>query len=121
MNKILLLILIFLFLNNCSSNKDPLEQNEKKTNLQNNQVLKKNLNKKTRNEQELNPTLEVNISNGEFTKNFDNNKNDLGELEYQGLLEKLGKYNYAKFNDFKNIEVKPILMKILFFLITKEQ
>ncbi len=117
MNKILLLILIFLFLNNCSSNKDPLEQNEKKTNLQNNQVLKKNLNKKTRNEQELNPTLEVNISNGEFTKNFDNNKNDLGELEYQGLLEKLGKYNYAKFNDFKNIEVKPIFYNenLIFF------
>ena len=68
-------------------------------------------------EQELNPTLKIKISKGVFNKNFDNNQNDIGELSYSGALEKVGKYKFSKFNDFENMDVKPIFYNeyVVFF------
>ena len=117
MNKALLLILIILFLNNCSSNKDETLSVGKKTNLQKTDKLKAIRFKITRDEQEFNPTLTIQISEGKFSINSDNNKNNIGELGYQGFLEKIGKFNYKNFNDFEYIETKPIYYNddIIFF------
>ena len=108
MNKISLLIIIFLFFNNCSSNKDTSELNEKKTNLQKKNAVKGTLIKQEKNVQEFNSKLIVNVSSGELNENSDNNQNDIGELNYKGILEKLGNYSYSGFNDFNYIEAKPI-------------
>ena len=117
MNKALLLILIILFLNNCSSNKDETLSVGKKTNLQKTDKLKAIRFKIIRDEQEFNPTLTIQISEGKFSINSDNNKNNIGELGYQGFLEKIGKFNYKNFNDFEYIETKPIYYNddIIFF------
>jgi len=37
-----------------------------------------------------------------------NNQNDSGELAYEGVLEKIGKYNFSKFNDFDFINPNPL-------------
>ena len=117
MNKVLFLILIFLFFNNCSSDKEEVALDKKKTNLQKIKNTKTILTKQARVEQEFNPKLEIKISEGKFSTISNNNKNDIGELSYKGLLEKIGKYKYSDFNDFEYIETKPIFYKenIIFF------
>ena len=116
MNKVLLLLII-LFLNNCSSNKNEVQQVDKKTNLQKTDNIKTILSKKIKSEQEFNANLKIQISEGKFNSNSDNNQNDIGELSYQGLLEKIGNYKYKSFNDFEYIETKPVFYNknVIFF------
>ena len=117
MNKILILIFIFLIFNNCSPDKEELLLDKKITNLKKNKSTKTTLTKQVRVEEEFNHTLEIKISEGKFSTITNNNQNDIGELSYQGFLEKVGKYKYSDFNDFEYIETKPIFYKenIIFF------
>jgi len=116
-NKILTLILFFLLLNNCSSNKNESLVIKKKTNLQITSGAKTILSKQVMGEQEFNSGVKIQISEGIFKKNSNNNQNDIGELGYPGFLDKIGKYNYKSFNDFEYIETKPIFYNdnIIFF------
>ena len=108
MNKVLLSILILLILNNCSAskkvgfwNKDDKEQKQ----VENTKTI---LTKQIRLEEEFNSNLYVKISNGKPNQNSLNNQNDTGELAYEGILEKIGKYNFSKFNDFDFISPSPL-------------
>ena len=117
MNKVLVLVLIFLFVNNCSLNKNKAVLDEKKINLKKIENTQTVLSEQTRVEQEFNEGLNIEVSELKYNANFNNNQNDSGELGYQGLLEKTGKYKYSKFNDFKYLGLKPILYNenIIFF------
>ncbi|WP_415323722.1 PQQ-binding-like beta-propeller repeat protein [Candidatus Pelagibacter sp. Uisw_127] len=108
MNKLSLLILILLFVNNCSINKKKVFFGKDKPNLEKTQNIKTVLTKQVKEEQELNPTLEIKISDGKFNKNYNNNQNNIGELFYEGGLEKIGKYNFSKFDNFQHIDVQPV-------------
>ena len=108
MNKVLLSILILLILNNCSAskkvgfwNKDDKEQKQ----VENTKTI---LTKQIRLEEEFNSNLYVKISNGKLNQNSLNDQNDTGELTYEGVLEKIGKYNFSKFNDFDFISPSPL-------------
>tara|TARA_B100000787_G_C16173801_1_gene287905 strand:- start:275 stop:1573 length:1299 start_codon:yes stop_codon:yes gene_type:complete len=107
-NKILILISIFLFLNNCSSSKDESPLLGKKTKLAKAGNVKTILSEQAIGEQEFNVKLEVKVSEGKLGTSSDNNQNNIGELDYQGLLEKIGKYKYKGFDNFEYIETKPI-------------
>ena len=37
---------------------------------------------------------------GKLNQNSLNNQNNTGELNYEGSLQKMGKYNFSKFSDF---------------------
>ena len=108
MNKLTLLFLILLFVNNCSTNKKQGLFSKNKNNIEEVKNIEIILSKQLKEEQELNPELEIKISEGKFSKIFNNNQNNTGELSYEGRLEKIGKYNFSKFNDFEHIDVKPI-------------
>ena len=108
MNKVLLSVLIFLILNNCSAskkvgfwNKDNKDQKQ----IENTKTI---LTKQIRLEEEFNSNLYVKISNGKLNQNSLNNQNDTGELAYEGVLEKIGKYKFSKFNDFDFISPNPL-------------
>ena len=108
MNKALLSVLILLILNNCSASKkvgfwDKDNKDQKK--IENTKTI---LTKQARLEEEFNSNLYVKISNGKFNQNSLNNQNDMGELAYEGVLEKIGKYNFSKFNDFDFINPNPL-------------
>ncbi len=120
MNKLSLLFLILLIVNNCSADKKEKIIEKEKYNVEkiegtktilSTQVEIENdktiLTKKKRKERELNPTLNIKFSNGEFKKSF-NNQNNIGELSYDGNLEKIGKYNFSKFDNFAYIDVQPV-------------
>jgi len=57
---------------------------------------------------EFNSNLYVKISNGKLNQNSLNNQNDTGELAYEGVLERIGKYKFSKFNDFEFINPSPL-------------
>jgi len=107
-NKLSLLILILLFINNCSISKKQGFFGKDKPDLEKTQNIETILTKQIREEQEFNPTLEIKISDGKFNKNFNNNHNNIGELYYEGGLEKIGNYNFTKFDNFEHIDVQPV-------------
>ena len=90
---------------------------KKKIDIEKIENIKKTLTKKIRKEQEFNSTLEIKVSNRDFNKNFINNQNNIGELSYEGGLQKIGKYNFSKFDDFDHIDVQPVFYEdnIIFF------
>ena len=108
MNKLSLLILILLFINNCSINKNQRFWGESPIKVEESANKKKILTKQTKEEQEINPYTVIKISEGKFGKKFNNNQNNIGEISYEGKLEKVGKYNFSKFDDFAYIDVQPI-------------
>ncbi|MDB0067657.1 dehydrogenase, partial [Candidatus Pelagibacter sp.] len=90
MNKVLLSVLIFLILNNCSASKKVgfWDKNAKdELQIENTKTI---LTKQVRLEQEFNSNLYIKISNGKFNQNSLNNQNNTGELAYEGVLEKIG-------------------------------
>ena len=108
MNKVLLSVLILLILNNCSASKKVGfwdKDNKDQKQIENTKTI---LTKQVRLEEEFNPNLYVKISTGKFNRNSLNNQNDMGELAYEGVLEKIGKYNFSKFNDFNFISPNPL-------------
>ena len=117
MNKLSLLILFLILANSCSINKKQGFWGTDETIINEAKVIKTILTKETREEQELNFDLEIEISEGKFNKNFNNNRNNIGELYYEGRLEKIGKYNFSKFDDFEHIDVEPVFYNeyVIFF------
>ena len=117
MNKLSLLILIFLIVNNCSLDKKEGFFNKNKSNVKKTENVKIILTKQLKVEEELNPALEIKISIGEFGKNFENNQNDMGELFFEGSIKKVGKYKFSKFDDFAHIDMQPVFYNenIIFF------
>ena len=117
MNKLFLLILIFLIFNNCSLDKKKSFFNKKKPNVKKIENIKTILTKQLSSEVELNPSLEIKISIGEFNKNFRNNQNDMGQLFYDGSVKKVGKYKFSKFDNFINTDMQPVFYNenIIFF------
>ena len=108
MNKVLLSVLILLILNNCSTSKKAgfwNKDNKDETKIEN---TKTTLTKQVRPEEEFNSNLYVKISDGKANQNSLNNQNDTGELAYEGILEKIGKYNFSRFNDFDFISPSPL-------------
>ena len=108
MNKVLLSVLILLILNNCSASKKVGFWNKDDKNQQQIENNKTIITKQIRLEEEFNSNLYVKISNGKLNQNSLNDQNDTGELTYEGILEKIGKYNFSKFNDFDFISPSPL-------------
>jgi len=116
-NKLLLLILILLFTNNCSVNKKKVFWDKLKNNPEEVKKVEIILSKKNRKEGEFNPTLKINVSGKKFRKKYNNNQNNTGELSYMGDLENIGKYKFSRFDNFEYIDVMPVFYNenVLFF------
>ena len=108
MNKVLISVLICLTLNSCSGNKGTSFLGKGEKDQIQNENTRTILTKQLRFETEFNSNLYVKISNGKFNQNSFNNQNDTGELAYEGVLQKIGKYNFSKFNDFSFINSSPL-------------
>ena len=117
MNKVLLSVLILLILNNCSASKKVGFWNKDDNDQQQIKNTKTILTKKIIIEEEFNSNLYVKISNGMPNQNSLNNQNNTGELSYKGVLEKIGKYKFSKFNDFDFISPNPLFYnkKLIFY------
>ena len=115
-NKISLILLIFLLINNCSiSNK--VKFWEEKDIIEKTKNTKIILTDQIQVEKEFNPNIKIVIPDVKYKKNYINNQNDISKLDYNGNLKKIGKYNFSKFKDFQYIDIEPIFHKnkLIFF------
>ena len=118
MSKNILFLILILFINHCSFNKNSSFWNPIVVTEDNNQ--KEELFKKNEIANfELNQDLEINIKSSKFYKNsFRNNlTNNNGKLNYDGKLKKALKYNFKKIPKFDEFEPEIIFDEdnIIFF------
>jgi len=110
-NKLSLLILILLIVSSCSINKKRSFWGKEESNVKEIKNVKKIILKQDIEEKELNAELKIRFSKKKLSKNINNNQNNVGQLFYNGSLEKISKYNFSKFDNFENIDVQPIFYK----------
>ena len=117
MSKLSLLILITLLLSGCSLTPSSKLWNNDKTQVNEPKNIKIVLTNEASPVEEFNSNIEIDISNGNFNKDPNNNQNNAGELNYEGILNKVGKYSFSKFNDFEYLDVQPIFynQNLIFF------
>ena len=117
MSKLSLLILITLLLSGCSLTGSSKLLNNDKTQVNEPENIKIVLTNEASPVEEFNSNIEIDISNGNFNKDPNNNQNNAGELNYEGILNKVGKYSFSKFNDFEYLDVQPIFynQNLIFF------
>ena len=117
MSKLSLLILITLFLSGCSLTRSSKLWNNDKIQVNEPENIKIVLTNEASPVEEFNSNIEIDISNGNFNKDPNNNQNNAGELNYEGILNKVGKYSFSKFNDFEYLDVQPIFynQNLIFF------
>ena len=109
MNKLIVLIVSILFLNNCSFNKNSKISKEKE--------LIKNASTNKFFSKELNPQLKLDLNNIKINDKIIDNKNNYGFQNYDGLINKAGKYKFSKFENVNQLNYKPIFLEegLIFF------
>ena len=117
MNKILLFILISFFLVNCSLNKNSRLWNEKEKDLNENKNLTKIFVEEKKESSELNPLIKLDLSKNQQNNKIVDNLNNFGSLKYNGSLNKIANFKFAKFNNFSQFDFEPLILKdgLIFF------
>ena len=117
MNKILLFILISFFLVNCSLNKNSRLWNEKEKDLNENKNLTKIFVEEKKESSELNPLIKLDLSKNQQNNKTVDNFNNFGSLKYNGSLNKIANFKFAKFNNFSQFDFEPLILKdgLIFF------
>jgi outer membrane protein assembly factor BamB len=117
-NKILTLIVIFFFVNNCSLNENSRIWNKKKDQ----EFTKKSNVKKLFTEEkkistELNTGLAIKIKRINHNDKFAYNRNDYGSKDYEGLLNKDASYAFSKLDNVNTLNFKPAFLSdgLIFF------
>ena len=117
MNKILLFILITFFLVNCSLNKNSRLWNEKEKDLNENKNLTKIFVEEKKESSELNPLIKLDLSKNQQNNKTVDNLNNFGSLKYNGSLNKIANFKFAKFNNFTQFDFEPLILEdgLIFF------
>jgi outer membrane protein assembly factor BamB len=116
-NKALLLILIFFFLNSCiSREKLSFWKNNEKNEISKN-IIKQKLTKDKKKISEFNPQLKLNLNVTNVDNKSIDSKNNIGSQDYEGLLDKIGSYDYSKLDNIDHLNFKPAFLKekLIFF------
>lgn len=117
MNKKIIFILISIILTGCSFNKNSKIWNENDNKFEINKNLKKVQIDEKSEEVELNPLIKIDLSNIKITNHNLDNQNNFGALKYSGNLNKIGSFRFSKFDNFDQINLKPLFLKngLIFF------
>ena len=117
MKKILLFISITFFLVNCSLNKNSRLWNEKEKDLNENKNLTKIFVEEKKESSELNPLIKLDLSKNQQNNKIVDNLNNFGSLKYNGSLNKIANFKFAKFNNFSQFDFEPLILKdgLIFF------
>ena len=119
MNKTIILVFIFLITTNCSFNsKYKFWTKEEKIKIDKNSKITEIFKKDQVFEKELNPNLEIKLSEkiikNSFINNFDNNN---GRTSFNGNLKKSSKFKFSKIKNFEYAEPQILFHKsnLIFF------
>ena len=116
MIRIFIFFLISLILANCSLNESSRIWNKKEKN-KTDKNIKIIFDEKKISYKELNPNIILNLSEVNTQNKILDNKNNLGNQNYNGKLKKFKNFKFSKFNFENDIDFKPLFLKdgIIFF------
>ena len=117
MNRLILLLLSFFLLNNCSLNEDSKIWNDKEKNLENKKNIEKLFSDKKKITTEFNQKLKLDLTKIKTNNKIIDNKNNYGSQNYEGLINKIGNYKFSKLENINQINFKPVFLSdgLIFF------
>ena len=119
MNKLIVLLLVLLSLNNCSLNENSRlwQDKDKENELKKQENTKKLFAELERTISEFNPELNLDFKKIIINEYIIDNKNNFGSQNYDGNLNKIGNYKFSKFNEIDNLNYKPAFLEdgLIFF------
>ncbi|WP_023648796.1 PQQ-like beta-propeller repeat protein [Candidatus Pelagibacter ubique] len=117
MNRLIVLIISIFFLTQCSVSEklNPWKGGEKKTEKV--KKIKKILTNDKKIINEFNKNLKLDLKNIKTNNNIVDNRNNFGIQDYEGLINKIGNYKFAKLENINQLNFKPIFLKdgLVFF------
>ena len=117
MNKLIIILIAFIFLNNCSFNEDSKIWKNKDQDLSQDQNIKQIFADEKTTVTEFNKVLKLDLSNLKTNNKINDNKNNLSSQTYGGNLNKIGNYKFSKFQEINTINFEPLFLSdgIIFF------
>ena len=117
MNRIIILIIALIFLNQCSFNENSRIWKDKENKLEAQKNIKKVFLEDKKITTEFNQELKLDLSIIKFNNKIIDNKNNYGSQNYEGLINKIGNYKFSKFEDINQLNFKPIFLEdgLIFF------
>ena len=117
MNRILILIIALIFLNQCSLNENSRIWKDKEKKLEAQKNIKKVFLEDKKITTEFNQELKLDLSIIKFNDKISDNENNYGSQNYEGLIDKIGNYKFSKFEDINQLNFKPIFLEdgLIFF------
>jgi len=116
-NRIIILIIALIFLNQCSLNENSRIWKDKENKLEAQKNFKKVFEEDKKIETEFNQELKLDLSSIIPNNKISDNKNNYGSQKYDGLTIKSGNYKFSKFADVNQLNFKPIFLNdgLIFF------
>ena len=117
MNRIIILIIALIFLNQCSLNENSRIWKDKENKLESKKNIKKVFLEDKKITTEFNQELKLDLSKIKFNDKITEDKNNYGSQNYEGLINKIGNYKFSKFEDVNQLNFKPIFLDdgLIFF------
>ncbi len=117
MNRLVILLIALIFINNCSLNENSRIWKDKDKELSTQSKLKKVFKEKKIEVQEFNKLLKIDLSGITTNNKFIDDQNNFGSQSYKGELEKIGSYKFSKLEELNQINFKPLFLgnDIVFF------
>jgi outer membrane protein assembly factor BamB len=114
-NRLIILIILLFFLNNCSYSSKSNFWKEKEPESKEN--IKKVFTEEKKITIEFNKKLKLDLTNIKTNNKIFNNKNDYGFQKFNGSIDKIGSYKFSKFKDINQLDFKPIFLNngLIFF------
>ena len=117
MNRIIILIIALIFLNQCSFKENSRIWKDKENKLEAQKNIKKVFLEDKKITSEFNQELKLDLSIIKFNNKIIDNENNYGSQNYKGLIDKIGNYKFSKFEDINQLNFKPIFLEdgLIFF------
>ena len=117
MNRIIILIIALIFLNQCSFKENSRIWKDKDNKLEDQKNIKKVFLEDKKITTEFNQELKLDLSAIKSNNKVTDNKNNHGSQNYEGLIDKISSYKFSKFEDTNQLNFKPIFLDdgLIFF------
>ena len=116
MNRLIILIISLLFLNQCSLNENSRIWKDKENNIANQKNVKKVFSEEKIITQ-FNQELKLDLTKIKTNNKIVDNKNNYGFQDYSGSISKIGNYKFSKLEDVNQLNFKPLFLDdgLIFF------
>tara|TARA_B100000768_G_C11271797_1_gene373804 strand:- start:634 stop:1932 length:1299 start_codon:yes stop_codon:yes gene_type:complete len=116
-NRIIILIIALIFLNQCSFKENSRIWKDKDNKLEDQKNIKKVFLEDKKITTEFNQELKLDLSVIKSNNKVTDNKNNHGSQNYEGLIDKISSYKFSKFEDTNQLNFKPIFLDdgLIFF------